>query len=348
MDKYVTIVKHKKLLDMTKSQEVLCEQVKKLLPKKTTICLYGPTGCGKTFLTSHIFHKEKVIELTYDLIKVNFENAKSHILVDGVEVSEPIKSRGSFLIISDQKIDWCEHNIEVSIPQDEVYQISKKYFDFDFDFDAGTNIHSVLNDFELNLDTHRDSFLTPLDLVKDIVKNKKSAWDSIGHHFCEHGYSLGIIHENYTCPKSLEISEWLSLADIEDVRMYEHQHDSAGVLFSFFGIIVPAIMIPSDASMDKPGSVWTKYNNYKMRSKKFASMSNRISSTTVDIDSLMVMSLYCNKSIQHGTSVLKSYGLLSPDVDIMNHLVKLKQGKFDGMKTKTLQAVKSSLKSKDS
>ncbi len=343
MDKFVTIVKHKKLLSLTKSQEVLCEQVKKLLPKKTSICLFGPTGCGKTFLASHIFHNEKVIELTHETVKVNFENTRSHILCDGVEVTEPVKSRGSFVILSEQKIEWCEHNIEVIIPSEEVYQISKKYFEFDFDFDAkDSNIHKVLNDFELNLETVRDSFFTPLDLVKDIIKNKSNAWEHIGHSFCEHGYSLGIIHEN--C-ESLEIPEWLSLADIEDVKMYQYQYDSSGPLFSFYGILAPAIIVPSSTIVDRPGSVWTKYNNYKMRSKKYASMSNRISQTTVDIDSLMVMSLYCNKSIQHGVSVLKSYGLLSPDVDVMNHLVKLKEGKFNGMKTKTLQSVKAALKS---
>jgi hypothetical protein len=328
---------------MTKSQIPIVEHVKSLIKKKTSICIHGDSGVGKTFLASHIFKDEKVINMSYELLKTNFENAKSHILVDDLqEVTDIIKSRGSFMILSRVPLEWCQHNVHIKeLPSDEIYEISKKYFEFD-DADhliKGGNLNSVLNDFEFCTDVHRDNFLSQKDLILDMVKNPKNAWSQIGRPFCEHGYSVGIIHENYTDHGQLEIADCLSLADVQDVRMYQNQHDSAGMLFSFFGIIQPAILLGKTKldSMNRPGSVWTKYNNYKMRHKKYTSMKN------MDIDSLIVVNQYCKKSIKTGADIMKSYGLTAADADVMNHIVNLRPE--TKMKTKVLQALKTELKS---
>jgi hypothetical protein len=74
----------------------------------------------------------------------------------------------------------------------------------------------------------------------------------------------------------------------------------------------------------RPGSSWTKYGNYKMRSQKFRDIQRRCG-TQLDIDALGLLKRYAEVG---DIEPMLEYGLTPQDFDVMNHLAvgnKLKQ-----------------------
>jgi hypothetical protein len=74
----------------------------------------------------------------------------------------------------------------------------------------------------------------------------------------------------------------------------------------------------------RPGSSWTKYGNYKMRSQKFRDIQRRCG-TQLDIDALGLLKRYAEVG---DIEPMVEYGLTPQDFDVMNHLAvgnKLKQ-----------------------
>jgi hypothetical protein len=113
----------------------------------------------------------------------------------------------------------------------------------------------------------------------------------------------------------------MSLADTQD------DYAKSAAFFSFLGVIVPSIMLKRSLVEKniRPGSSWTKFNNYKMRAKKFAAMSRK---TPLDIDALSVLNAYCMKNDPDAVDRLKAYGLQSGDLDVMNHLMLINKVRF--------------------
>jgi hypothetical protein len=83
-----------------------------------------------------------------------------------------------------------------------------------------------------------------------------------------------MVHENYLDSKNdpLRLCEWMSLADTQD------DYAKSAAFFSFLGVIVPSVLLKRSLREKdiRPGSSWTKFNNYKMRAKKFAAMSRKV------------------------------------------------------------------------
>jgi hypothetical protein len=67
-------------------------------------------------------------------------------------------------------------------------------------------------------------------------------------------------------------------------------------------------------------------------------MSNR-TEYKMDVDSLMVLKLYCQTDKEKALEICKEYKLVSSDIDVINHLAIVNK-----MKTKELQSIKKSLK----
>ena len=113
----------------------------------------------------------------------------------------------------------------------------------------------------------------------------------------------------------------MSLADTQD------DYAKSAAFFSFLGVIVPSIMLKRSLVEKniRPGSSWTKFNNYKMRAKKFAAMSRK---TPLDIDALSVLNAYCMKNDPDAVDRLKAYGFQSGDLDVMNHLMLINKARF--------------------
>jgi hypothetical protein len=156
----------------------------------------------------------------------------------------------------------------------------------------------------------------------------------------EHGYSWGIIHENYLDAPGVsieKIADMMSIADLKDEEMYNGY--SSGNIFSLFGIVMPAIDIAHslDKSTMRPGSAWTKFNNYKMRFRRYNDLKIR---SGIDVDKLMVLSLHCKSNPNDAVAMLRHYGIESADVDMMNHISLINK-----IKPRVLQNIKNKLKS---
>jgi hypothetical protein len=332
MDKFVTVVRKKESKVPTATQKRCIKGLREMIMGNHVILVFGDAGVGKTFIV-----KKALAGLSYiDLEKPqDFPESTAHLVLDDVEFEgDPPRSLGSTIVVSKKFTHGYQSYYEIpSLPEKELVQIAHEYFDGDIESGGATNIRTFLTDLDFSGD--RDAFPTPKEFVTDLLcSNKIDKWSHAGHVVMEHGYSFGIVHENYLDAKGdpLRLCEWMSLADTQD------DYAKSAAFFSFLGIIAPSILLkgslkPGDI---RPGSSWTKFNNYKMRSKKFASMSRKI---PVDIDSLSVLNQYCVKGDSAAIDCLRAYGLTSSDLDVMNHLMMSKK-----MKPKVLAGFKKQLK----
>jgi hypothetical protein len=166
--------------------------------------------------------------------------------------------------------------------------------------------------------------------------------DYFGKTIHEHGYTWDIVHENYTDSENADlvfVTECMSQADVLDTEIYKGNWDLIP-FFSSISTVAPALQINHslDRSKIRSGSAWTKFGNYKMRHMKYVSMSNRCQ-YKVDVDSLMLLKLYCQCDREKALDICKEYKIGSSDMDVINHLALLNK-----LKPKELQSIKKSLK----
>ena len=355
MDRFITISKQKendKCIGRTETLKTL----RHLIETNSKFCVYGDSGVGKTFVIEKALEGIRYIELHSENFKSDFlckiRDTDNHVLIDDQEVPhgtfENKLSKGSLIVVSRKIIEGFDCIKIDPLSDDEMIEIGKIHFP-DVEslkhIDPKGNIRNFL--FTLDNFSHkRDFFKTPKELVYDLVcKNgSEDPKTFLGHSVNEHGYSWGIVHENYL--DSINSSQWfekvadyMSLADLEDVKIYDGNTQTS--IFSLYGIILPAIEL--DHTLDKqtmrPGSAWTKFNNYKMRFSRYQSMTNRKIRSTIDINSLNVISQYCKSDSKKAIETLSHYGLTSADVDVMNHLSIINK-----IKPRALQLIKKQIK----
>jgi hypothetical protein len=313
--------------------------------------VYGSTGVGKSFLLKHALEGTNYVELTSELLKSDFvtriKSMHVHVLADDVEVTEPL-SLGSTIVVSDAMVENFECMYVEPLTCDNLIEIGRRKF-------PGTDLEKLrlhamqakgdvrtflfrLNDFT----DVRDMFKTPKDFVYDLVCKGGclEPRDYICRTVAEHGYSWGIMHENYVDAPGVDlaaIADMMSYADVKDDDIYNgYSHKT---IFSLFAVVLPAIEIDHtlDRATMRPGSAWTKFNNYKMRHKRYQKLALK---SNINIDSLMVISQYCRSCPNEVGPMLKHYGIESADIDMMNHLSLINK-----IKPRVLQSIKSKLKS---
>jgi hypothetical protein len=166
--------------------------------------------------------------------------------------------------------------------------------------------------------------------------------DYCGKAIMEHGYTWDIVHENYPDSPNTDLvflSECMSQADVLDNEIYKGNWNLIP-LFSTVSTIIPARQINHslNRSTIRSGSAWTKFGNFKMRDMKYRSISSR-HIYKLDVDTLMLIKLYCQTDKEKALEVCKEYKLTSSDMDVINHLAVLNK-----LKAKDLQFIKKSLK----
>lgn len=330
MDKFVTVSRQKESKVPTATQKRIIKELRKMIEGNFVILVFGDSGIGKTFIVKKALEGLSFIDLEKPH---DFPESTAHLVLDDVEFDgEPPRSLGSTIVISKKFAHGYQSYYEISpLPEKELVQIAEEYFEGDIETGGNTNIRTFLTD--LDFGGERDTFPTPKEFVTDLLCSKKmDPWSHAGHVVMEHGYSFSIVHENYLDKGGLDLCEWMSLADTQD------DYAKSAAFFSFLGIVVPSVILKGSlvAKNIRPGSSWTKYNNHKMRAKKFATMSRKI---PVDIDALGVLNQYCLKGDPSAVDHLKAYGLQSSDLDVMNHLMLTNK-----MKPKVLAALKKKLK----
>jgi len=347
MDRYVTIGRKKEVEEIV-GREVYIQNIQSLLEKNASFCVYGASGVGKSFLVKHALQGFNYVELTHELLKSErLKRAHVHVLADDMEVSEPLSLGSTVLVSNDMSTEFDCIRIEPLSIQELVKlgcmrfptlgeDIVKQYA-HECKGDVRTFLF-LLQDFRCT----KDTFKTPKDFVYDLVcmGGSLDPISYVGKHVMEHGYSWGIVHENYIDAPNVDlakIADMMSIADLKDEEMYNGY--SSGNIFSLFGIVMPAIEINHslDKSLMRPGSAWTKFNNYKMRYRRYNDLKIR---SGIDVDKLMVLSQYCKSTPTEVIPKLKHYGIESADVDMMNHLSVIHK-----IKPRVLQSIKSKLKS---
>jgi hypothetical protein len=354
MDRFVTIIPQKENGEIIGRNEYI-KNIRNLVSNNNSFCVYGPVGVGKTFLLKHALRGVNYVELTSELLKNDFleriKNTKIHLLADDLEVTEAL-SLGTTIIVSEKpvenfncmKIEPLSTTDIVSIGLKKCPKMDPRYVT-----DCANDSCGDIRQFLYMLDSFSDVpdlFKSPKDFLYDMVcvGGDIEPRDLLGCSIAEHGYSWGIIHENYPDAPGVDIAQladYMSYADIKDVDIYSGYSDTHGSIFSLFGVVLPAIAI--DHSLDRktmrPGSAWTKFNNFKMRFRRFKSMTNKKFMTTVDVDSLMVIAQHCKKDPNNCIEMLTAYGFESMDVDMMNHLCLENK-----IKPRVLQTIKNKLK----
>ena len=370
MDQYI-ITQRKKVADVY-GRDDISRALWDIISNKGTVCVYGISGVGKTFLINSILKNEKHVEITYDDIKSkettnNFlcrlKSTKSHILIDDIdpdvsgwkEIANRVRegkriSEGALIFItkSIHKIDFCDCIQINPLPLDVCMNIAKKRFPncetehIEKSFKSANG--NLRNFFDyLDFSDEKDIFLSPKEMVHDLLsKSDRHPSKYIGHTVEDHGYSWGIVHENYVNARNIDdklakISENMSIADVYDSKIYEGDWD----LIPYFcnhGIISPAIDINQTLFREsiRPGSAWTKFNNYKSRSSKLKEIYNR---TKLRIPELLHLRTLCNMDHDMAINMMVEYNIIPQDLDVINHLALSNK-----IKAKTVQLLKKRLR----
>ena len=336
MDAIVKVTRQKK--NPILGRESFLRTMKDILDNNQIVCIYGPTGVGKTHAVKKALEDVSFIELTVDSLN-NLDviaESTSHILIDDIDteaytwtslVSRGKLSKGSTIYITNN-IKGVESfdciNLE---PLDTRYQIqlARERFPTVDPSDAIRRANGNLKNMFSYLDgwDHKDVFMSPKDVIHDMLcKSDLDLNEYIGRTVEEHGYSVGIIHENYTDARDIDtvsISQELSMADVYDNTIYRGSWELLPY-YCHHGIVTPALAIDHGLLREviRPGSSWTKFNNYKMRSNKVSTILRRCQDLTVD--KLHLIREKCLKEPDDAVKTLLHYGMIPQDLDVINHL----------------------------
>lgn len=374
MDQFIKINKHKNYNIFGRAD--LTNEILKKINNKDVFCIYGNSGVGKTFLISEILKNFSSNEICHDILRSKNETIKfidkvkvsfSHLFIDNIdtdfygwkELVEHIKSgkkisNGSLIIISRNidKIDFCQSVHVPPLKDNEMIELGRKrYPKIEYEDvlkickKSRGNLRNFFDYFEFP--DEKDIFFTPKEVVHNLLcASELNPSDYIGRTVEDHGYSWGIVHENY--PRSsiidiheaFKIADCMSLADIYDNYLYEGEWDLSPY-FCHEGIVTPTIKLKQSLCREtlNPGSSWTKYNNYKMRKGKLKEMAHHQGKFGVDMDELMLVRDKCQNEKIGVVPFLIENNYTSQDMDVINHLALLNK-----IKPKLLTNIKKELK----
>ena len=339
MDRFIVIHPAKEKSDFV-GNTALVRSLQRIVKSNETVCIYGDSGVGKTFLVDYVLHGLKRVDYTtkdeelLDRLKVS----DTHVVIDDVELdkqmTEFIKeggklSKGSLIIVlrSVSKVDFCnclhferpDVSTLVAIGAKQFPKVSKCTLT-SLAKAANGNIRNFL--YSVDFPDTRDVFKTPKDFLIDLAcaNGTENPSDHLCESICEHGYTWDVIHENYLDVLDADfvsISESLSQSEIIDTFIYNGNWDLLP-FFSMTSILIPSIFLQHRLKREtlRPGSSWTKYGNYRMRMIKYRAMTRR-TTNCLDHDALCVIRAY---PPDDAFAIMKSYQFQSQDVDIMNHL----------------------------
>jgi hypothetical protein len=340
MDKFVTISRPKV------SEDFLCDKtvlrvVQNIVATNDTVCIYGDSGVGKTWLVNHVLRGLSRFDVTAETLKdlERVENSVAHVVVDDFELDkellEKLKgghrlSKGALLFVarSVAKIDFCncvhfekpDVGLMVKIglkhkPKEPIPRLTK------LAIGANGNIRTFL--YSIDFSGVHDIFRAPKDFVADLLCGTEDPRKLIGSVVCEHGYVWGVIHDNYPDAPNVNyarVAECMSQSELIDSYIYEGNWELLP-FFCLVSTIEPAIEIGHVLTKSKlrPGSAWTKFGNQRMRKNKLVDVKNR-TRHQIDVDSLHLIMLKCKKNPEQAAEIFRAYNLRPPDVDFINHL----------------------------
>lgn len=350
MDRFI-VVKQKKNENFT-GREDLLNTLRYFIESNSMICVYGNSGVGKTCIVQKALEGTSFIHYSPDVAE-RIRGTSIHVVIDETDIPEerPL-SKGACIVISKKIVEGFDCVYIPPLEKKNLIELGMRQFpDLDIEFinRQAELFNGNIRSFLFSLDKFEVCSIssnTQKEFMYELLcKNgNEDPRKYIGSTITEHGFSWGIVHENYTdSQNSIEwcamIANYMSLAAIEDDRIY-HNFSSTSI-FSLLGIVIPAIEINHtlERSLLRPGSSWTKFNNFKMRYNRYQTLTNRKSRVTMDVDSLMVIYQHCKLDPIGSIELLKAYGFEAADVDMMNHLSLINK-----IKPRVLQNIKKQLR----
>jgi len=352
MDAFIKVRKQKKTEVVGRSNVVAT--VMKYVESGETLCIHGSCGVGKTYLVNSLVNG---VDLVNGIDLDFLAQSSSDVIVDNIDIESGLwkevtnrkkLSKGCTLIITSsiKNIDFCDC-LELK-PLSEYHQleiVSQKYpniCDKPFVLDCIKRANGNLRDlfYYLEKSDDKDIFMSPKDYIHKLLTEPGVC--SICENVDDHGYSWGVVHENYSDAKNIDyvsVIDDLSMADVYDAQIYNGNWE----LLPFFchhGIVKPCTEINGTLYKEciRPGSAWTKFNNYKMRKAKMSEITNR-SGRRIDVETLLLIRTICIKDPDRAVELMVSYGMKPQDVDIMNHIALETK-----IKPKAIQFIKKNLK----
>jgi energy-coupling factor transporter ATP-binding protein EcfA2 len=271
---------------------------------KGIINIYGPSGYGKTTFFKSIKH----IDIDHEIFKskesaTNFFDlvfySKLPVVLDNFEFVEnmpgvkdiiPLKYAPLY-IISQKPIEEFTQRYEFPKPDFPI----RKY--------------------------EGDVFLDCKEYVAELIKTREPL-KYIDRYLCEHGNTIGIIHENYPdyCTDMVKVSMSLSDADVIDTYIYSEISWDMMPFFNVSACLIPALYIHSEKCALRAGSIWTKTNNMLMKK-------GRLKKLRMHRDCIHILALKVN--FGEKIPITSSY-----DLDTINQL------SFTKIKAKIIQTLK--------
>lgn len=345
MDSFIKIVEQKKEPITTTLHTQQIELLKKYLRERKNVFICGAVGVGKTYVLESVLNETNSVEITQEHIrnKSNFipfikgiakhafiedYNQDFKALIDQVSDGERI-TRGSLVVTSTnmcmfpnfETIFIPKHKPDKLMTLTDVRTIQVE--------NAAVRCNGNIRDFFSYLDGFdtKDVFQTPKEFITELLCDSKPIGFPKSIH--EHGHIWDIFQENYLDSKGVDMlraSSGFSDADIYDTQMYSSGDWNLMPYFILNAVVIPKSSLGKALVSEKvrPGSCWTKYGNYKMRSQKYKEIQNKLR-YGIYVDDLCLLKKYAEEG---DIGPMMEYSLTPQDFDIMNHLAvgsKLKQ-----------------------
>lgn len=275
------------------------------------VCFWGPPGIGKT----HLVEIARGIWLTEDILRskqgtIDFmqrvRSADRPVIIDDFESVEDLvglreltgpPSRSQLFITARNPVKLHFPVLNQEYPRPSPEKIEKIIFSKKPDADpakvrelvgrANGSVRFVLQALEFNSDAP-DNFQEPKhDLDVLFVKGVRGVRPTIGT-LHEHGYSWAVVQENYPDAPNLTMDDianvalMMSTADIIDDHIYRTQDWDQMQFFVVQAVFSPAAIIKKTLKKLRPGSLWTKFQNYCMKRKKLEAIYKKIGSKSID------------------------------------------------------------------
>lgn len=168
-----------------------------------------------------------------------------------------------------------------------------------------------------------DEFETPKDYVHRLLRGD---WKNVrvGDTTHEHGHVWSIVQENYPDRVNGDlntlsrIADLMSEADLLDGDVYDkYDWNIIMPMFTMVSCIQPCQLMKPMNKVPRTGSLWTKYQNIRMRQKKLDAMFRR--SNTLSRDALdTVIRL---QFLAEDYSACVDYKLEPSDIDVLGHII---------------------------
>jgi hypothetical protein len=203
---------------------------------------------------------------------------------------------------------------------DKLALLTPQKFSMDAAVRSRGNIRNFLN-YNQGFD-EQDVFLTPKEIIHDLLSNVDSKYTS--EHVHEHGHMYDIFQTNYLDSPGVDVTKCamsFSDADVFDGVMYR---ENAWELMRYFinsSLCRPKCHMGMPLNKDniRPGSGWTKHGNMRMRQEKIKKIRDdcRLYPSTVDLYSLCLLHHYAR---QKKIDYLLTYNISPVSFDVINHL----------------------------